>query len=939
MKKLLLVVIAIGVVATSVAQKKPSPVVQKKPLSAAVYDSWKEIPWKGIAPDGSLAAFAINPQDGDGKVVFHHLKTGIQDSVQRATNIILTYDSRHAVFKISPKQSLLKDLRRQKKKKEDLPKDSLGIYSFSTRKTQKFADVRSFKVPEKAGGWVAYTMELKKDEKAKPDDKATDAPKKAKKVKKNSDDNGYTLVIRELDGNRQTQYGYVKDYLPAKNGAGVLFASTGNDSTLKAGIYWHNLSDQSLVPLHTGNSKFSYKGLSISDDGIQAAFLLDTDTTKAQVRHHQLFIWRQGEQAAKALDVEASGALPQSWVVSENYTPAFSKDGNRLFFGSTPQPVVRDTTLLPEEIVSVEVWGGRDEYIYPQQNKQLDTERKRAYAAVVNLQDGNIFQLGSIEVPQVTTGDRGDANFALGETNKPYREMIVYDNDTYYDFYLFDLRGKQKKTVATKVKGRANLSPKAGYVYWFALPDTAWFVYSVSAGRTDKMVPPQKVRFADEEDDHPDYPSSYGAAGWTANDEQFLVYDRYDIWAFDPQGKKQAVNLTKVGRQEKIVFRYLRLDPEEKFIDPSRELLLSAFNETTRASGYYKLSLKDGKLTKLVMDNYRFTGTVKAINANQVLFTRESFREFPDVWTADVNMGGMKKLTDANPQMKNFYWGDVEPVSWRSLDNIPLNGMLYRPEGFDPKKKYPMIVYFYEKESENLHQHVPPTPLRSTINRTTYTSDGYLVFIPDIVYRVGFPGESAYNCILPGVTSLIAKGFVDEKNVAIQGHSWGGYQTAFILTRTNLFKAAEAGAIVANMISAYGGIRWETGLSRMFQYEHSQSRIGGTLWQKPMHFVENSPIFFADKIQTPLLLLHNDADGAVPWYQGIEMYMALRRLDKDVWLLNYNGEPHWPVKRENRMDFQIRMKQFFDHYLKGAPLPGWMKDGVPAIEKGVRSGY
>lgn len=250
-----------------------------------------------------------------------------------------------------------------------------------------------------------------------------------------------------------------------------------------------------------------------------------------------------------------------------------------------------------------------------------------------------------------------------------------------------------------------------------------------------------------------------------------------------------------------------------------------------------------------------------------------------------------------------------------------------------------MIVYFYEKESDNLHQHVAPQPLRSAIHRTTYTSDGYLVFIPDIVYRIGFPGESAYNCILPGVTSLIAKGFVDEKNIGIQGHSWGGYQTAFILTRTNMFKAAEAGAIVANMISAYGGIRWESGLSRMFQYEHEQSRIGGTLWEKPMHYLENSPIFFADKIETPLLLLHNDADGAVPWYQGIEMYMALRRLNKQVWMLNYNGEPHWPVKRENRLDFQIRMKGFFDHQLKGAPMPGWMKDGVPALEKGVKTGY
>jgi dipeptidyl aminopeptidase/acylaminoacyl peptidase len=250
-----------------------------------------------------------------------------------------------------------------------------------------------------------------------------------------------------------------------------------------------------------------------------------------------------------------------------------------------------------------------------------------------------------------------------------------------------------------------------------------------------------------------------------------------------------------------------------------------------------------------------------------------------------------------------------------------------------------MIVYFYERNSDNLHDYTHPTPLRSTINRTTYVSDGYLVFVPDIVYKIGFPGESAYNSIMPGVTSLIEKGFVDEKNIGIQGHSWGGYQAAYLVTRTNLFKAAEAGAIVANMTSAYGGIRWGSGMSRMFQYERTQSRIWGTLWEKPLLYLENSPLFFADKIETPMLLLHNDADTAVPWYQGIEMYMAMRRLNKPVWMLNYNGEPHWPVKRENRMDFQIRMKQFFDFYLKGAEEPLWMKEGIPAIEKGIQTGY
>ncbi len=920
-------------------KKSPAAITPvKKPLDHTVYDSWKEITYKALTPNGSFAAFTINPQDGDGKAIFYNLKTNAQDSVKRAAEIALSYDSRYAIFKIKPQQKLVKDLRRQKKKKEDLPKDSLGIYSFANRKTERIAGVKSFKVPEKAGGIVAYQLETKKEVKpaaAKTDEKK---PAPSKKKKANSDDNGYTLMVKNFGDGKVTAFGFVKDYTLAKYGQGLLFSTTGNDSTMAAGLYWYDLQKDELKNIHQGKSKFKYKGLSISEDGTQAAFLVDVDTTKALVRHYQLHHWKK-DNAAQFVDIESSGVIPQNWIVSEYYTPLFSKDGAKLFFGSAPQPIMQDTTLLTEEIVSVEIWHGEDEYIYPQQNKQLDADKKRSYLVSLDLATKAVIQLGDQSIPSIEIGNEGNASVFLGESNVPYRKQITWEGSGTNDFYVFNGSARSKKQIATAVKGNASLSPKANYVYWFSMADTAWFSYSIVSDKTYKLTPRTNIKFADENDDHPDYPSPYGAAGWTADDRLFIAYDRYDLWALDPSNNKAPVNLTKVGRQEKIVFRYVKLDAEERFIDQSKELLLSAFNETTKASGYYTLSLNDGKLTKLLVDNYRFGGTVKAKLANQLLFTRESFREFPDVWTADLNLTAPKKISDANPQMKNYFWGSVELVNWTSLDNIPLTGLLYKPENFDPKKKYPMIVYFYERESDNLHGHIIPNPLRSSINRTTYTSDGYLVFVPDIIYKIGFPGESAHNCIMPGITQLISKGFVDEKNIGIQGHSWGGYQTAYLITRTNMFKAAEAGAPVANMISAYGGIRWETGLSRMFQYEKTQTRLGGSLWEKPMLYIENSPIFFADKIKTPLLLLHNDADGAVPWYQGIEMYMAMRRLDKPVWMLNYNGEPHWPVKRENRMDFQIRMKQFFDHYLKGATLPPWMKDGVPAMEKGITKGY
>jgi dipeptidyl aminopeptidase/acylaminoacyl peptidase len=277
-------------------------------------------------------------------------------------------------------------------------------------------------------------------------------------------------------------------------------------------------------------------------------------------------------------------------------------------------------------------------------------------------------------------------------------------------------------------------------------------------------------------------------------------------------------------------------------------------------------------------------------------------------------------------------------VQYKALDGTPLEGLLYKPENFDASQKYPMITYFYEKESDNLHTYREPAPSRSAINYAYYASNGYVIFVPDIVYKIGYPGESAYNCIIGGVNTMLNKGFIDEKRLALQGHSWGGYQTAYLITQTNLFKVAESGAPVVNMTSAYSGIRWGTGLARQAQYEQTQSRIGGTLWEKPMLFLENSPLFYLPKVQTPVLILHNDGDDAVPWYQGIEMFLGLKRLGKPAWMLNYNGEKHGIMERRNRKDFTIRMAQFFDYYLKDAPMPPWMKEGVSATEKGIRYG-
>jgi dipeptidyl aminopeptidase/acylaminoacyl peptidase len=323
---------------------------------------------------------------------------------------------------------------------------------------------------------------------------------------------------------------------------------------------------------------------------------------------------------------------------------------------------------------------------------------------------------------------------------------------------------------------------------------------------------------------------------------------------------------------------------------------------------------------------------MKATNAEEYLVTKGTYVEFPNLYAGPA-LTSLTKISDANPQQKDYNWATVELVKWISTDGFEQKGMLYKPENFDPSKKYPMISYFYEQLSNGLHNYVAPNG-RNVINPTHYASNGYLVFEPDIHYEVGYPGPSAMKSIVPGVQMLLGRGYVDAKHLGLQGQSWGGYQTLYMITQSQMFAAAMAGAPVVNMTSAYGGIRWGTGISRSGQYENGQSRIGGSIWESPMRYIENSPLFWLDKVTTPLFIMNNDADDAVPWYQGIETFVGMRRLGKEVYFIDYNSDVHNPASRANQKDIAMRMQQFFDNKLKGAPAPDWMVHGIPYRDKG-----
>lgn len=907
----------LAIVATlvSVAPSQARAQEGKRPLDHEAYESWKSIQGSTLSPDGRWVAYSIAPRRGDAELYLHDLDSPKVRLIERGTNATFTGNSRHLVFRIRASV-------------DEQGEDSVAFLDLTTGAITRVEGARSFTLPEAGGSWVAYTVQTPAA-KDSTDGKATESTARGRR-------RGQSLVLRNLDSGAELTFPDVGAHYFAGDGEWLAFIGSGSEDR-EAGIYVVETLAGEAIPILTGEG--DYRNLVLDREGTQLAFLTDRDDQDSEAPTYTLYHWRLGDQEAEPVARSGAPGIPEGWVLSSRQAPRFSDSGRRLFFGSVPRPTPEPDqapTAEEDERVELDLWGWQDPLVQPMQLKELARERRRSYTAVVHLDRGKIVQLATPEVPDMLLPLDADRAHAVGRTDRPYRHLVDWD-DYYADFYLIDLETGDRELVLERYLGEYPLlSPGGKYLTWYDGGARAWFAHDIESRQRRMLTAEIPYPVHDELHDRPNAPGSYGTAGWTRDDEWLLIYDRYDIWAIDPEAQRPPQNLTSgLGRREGITFKYI--DPERRSgaVDLSKPLLLSAFETQTKASGFYQLTAPgEEPPARLLIDDAHFSTPTRARNADLYLYTKESFQAFPDLWVADAEFTRPRRISYANPQQEEYLWGSAELVEWTSLDGVPLEGILYKPEDFDPSKKYPMIVYFYERMSDELNRYSSPVAGVATISFSFYTSRGYLVFVPDIPYRIGYPGESSLHAVLPGVVELIGRGFVDRDAIGLQGHSWGGYQITYLITKTDLFSAAVAGAPVVNMTSAYGAIRWATGRPRQFQYEQTQSRIGATLWEEPIRYFENSPVFWADKVNTPLLILHNDEDGAVPWYQGIEYYLALRRLERPVWLLNYNGEGHGLNRWAHRRDFAIRMQQFFDHYLKGAPAPQWLIEGIPASEKG-----
>lgn len=679
---------------------------------------------------------------------------------------------------------------------------------------------------------------------------------------------------------------------------------------------------------------------------------------------------------ATVFDATRRAEFPKDMAISPDRAPRLSEDLSAVYFGIHEGKKPADRTLASrgssviqagapgmggtinqprvneaqEENPSLILWNVHDPRLQSQQIVQEPQDRAFSYLSEYRIADDKFVQLADESLRNVTIAPHD--HFAVGTDTRDYDNTASYTGRVYEDDYIVDLRSGKRDLVLKKHRPAVRVASPNGKeeLYWG--DDGNYWVLDLATGAKRNITKSTGVNFSNTDDDH-NYlvPPPRPPFGWTKDGAAVLLSDGWDVWKVPVTGTGSAVNLTVNGKREQI--RYNRVYNFERGgatgggrgagrggrggggaspgIDVTQPLYVASYGEWTKKAGLSRVEPGTPGATSLVWDDASFDFQ-KARDADVYVYTKQTSREFPNYYVANTDFKGGRQLTDADPQQKDFAWtSGVRLINYTSAKGDKLQGALYLPANYEPGKKYPLLVTIYEKRSNLANTYVTPSET-STPNRSIYTSRGYAVLDPDIVYKVNDPGMSAVWCVVPAVKAAIATGMIDSSNVGLWGHSWGGYQTAFLVTQTNIFKAAIAGAPLTNMVSMYASVYWNTGSSDASIFEDSQGRFKGNVADNYESYIRNSPVFHAQNVKTPLIILADDKDGAVDFNQGITYYNTLAQMKKDVILLEYVGENHGLARPINQKDYAMRQKDWFDHYLKGAPAPDWITKGIPRIK-------
>lgn len=876
---------------------------QKNHLTRDEYAQWQNLRSYNLSDNGKWIYYTISPVDGNDTLFIQSTQADDQYKFALCSRPVFSDNSK---WLAAQKGYSEKEIEKMKEKKKT-PKNKLLLLNLETGEERIFHDIESFTM---AKGSKHLIMAAYKNDKASVKD----------------------IFLYHLDNSVIKTIGNISEYSINKKGNRLLYAVSTNGMTGN-GVELFNLNDYSSLVIDNDSSKYSK--LRWEKEGNAFSFLKSFSDTGFVENNNKLFAVRNiyDKIDIMSLNPVDKTEIPDLMKIRETYSPRFSKDLSIVYFGVYKWTVKekkdkkngkKDKEDSDDKLPGVDVWHWKDDPIQPLQEKQYSrTGKDFTYLFAWNLKNNKIVRITDDDFKEATI--TGDGKNVLIRTDKPY---IPSFRLKHYDHYLVNSATGEKKLLIENFTRLYGSSPDGKHILYFK--DKNWWVYDIALAEHRNISSGIDTELWNTRDDSPkDIKPPFGNGGWYENDAYLLLYDEYDIWKVAVESA-ECSKLTN-GKEDEIRYRALRLEFEDNFFKSQDDLYISASGYKTKKSGFYKIT-SQGKRVQLIYDDLMISGLRKAKSWDKFAFRSESYVNSPDLFVTNSLFKKKKQITATNPQQEDYYWGRSELINYTNADGKELQGALFYPANYEEGKEYPMVVYIYEIKSTNLHRYLSPS-LTSAYNTTNYTTSGYFVFQPDIIYKVNQPGESAVDCVVPAVNKVLESGMIDKERIALMGHSWGAYQAAFIITQTDLFSSAIAGAPLINMISMYNEIYWNSGSPNQQIFETSQGRLREPWWEIMDDYMANSPMFNAENITTPLLVTFGNKDGAVDWHQGLEMFATMRRMEKPFILLVYDGENHGLRKKENMKDYSIKVNDFLNHYTLGKEAEKWIQSGKTYIDK------
>ena len=956
-------------------QPEPHPIQLKDILE------WKNISSARFSPNGKWFGYRIAPNEGNSAIVIKNVSESKEyrypdedEKDKSYTRFSFSDDSAWAVIVIAPDWQEQKKL---KKDKKPIHNDAL-VLNLESGVTKKFKSIQSHSFPKEASTWLAL-------KKYPPESEGRGGKKNSPK--------GSDILLWEVGTENRLTVGKVSEYAFNKSGDWFAWIVSSEDKESNS-VQMRNITTGVVLPVDHG--EFVYRGLTWNEEGDGLAFLRGKEDKDYEEPFYSVVGLRDLDEelpAKHVYDPNEDDTFPEEMTVSPNRAPVWTDDLKALSFGIHETELTEEATKrrdkeeqkkkgkdedseqdtddgdeeeekgeVEEEVKeggegdedngddkkdegkgekpdkgkddkdkekpNVVIWHWKDKRLQSRQQKEEQRDKKFNYLCIYHVDDDKFVRLANDEVKDVTLTPK--QKWAIGSRKEHYKLMANLDGKNFEDIYVIDLKTGFYRLAVEKCRWRYGTSFEGSSFLYYR--DGHFHVYDMDSSQSINITKDLDTSFVDETHGHNvvDPPVSPRGYGWVKGGESVLLYDNWDLWQVFADGSG-GTNLTENGKKKKIRYqKRFRLDPDEKGIDLSNRLYLAMYGEWTKKSGIALIDPEEDGVQVLHWDDSLFSSLIKAEDEDVYAFTEETCKEPPRYRLANARLEASTQLTEDLGQMEDLLWsGGSILIDYESEKGDKLQGSLHLPAGYEEGKTYPAIVYIYERMTRSHHMY---RQLGLGFNKSVYTSNGYAVLMPDIEYQLNDPGMSAVWCLIPAIEAALDTGVVDRNRIGLHGHSWGGYQTSFMITQTNLFRAAVAGAPLTNMISMYSSIYWNVGFANQPIFESTQGRFKGGYWDYMDAYQRNSPVYFARNVNTPLLLLHNDQDGAVDWNQGIEYYNTLRRLDKPVVMLQYKGENHGVGKTENRKDYFLRMKEFWDHHLKGEEAPDWWREGVKHLD-------